>query len=95
MSATQFIHDLNKCLASQSGMHYMFERMHQLDSWTNSVLAQIEILPIVSHDAGFGDQHEIITAQSIRSISRIKLSRYTQMSHKNLTFHLTSLQCPN
>jgi hypothetical protein len=56
-------------------MHYMFERMQQLDSWTNSVLAQTEILPIISQDADFGDQRETITAQSIRSISRIKLSR--------------------
>jgi len=56
-------------------MHYLFERMQQLDSWTNSVLVQLDILPIVSHDVDFGDQHEIITAQCVRSISRIKLSR--------------------
>ncbi|KAJ5677995.1 uncharacterized protein N7477_003628 [Penicillium maclennaniae] len=86
MSATQFIHDLNKCLSSQSGMHYMFERMHQPDSWTNSVLAQTEILPIVSHDAGFGDQHETITAQSIRSISRIKLSSAQIKIHRFRAF---------
>ncbi|KAJ5120657.1 uncharacterized protein N7515_010045 [Penicillium bovifimosum] len=75
VSATQFIGDLTKCLASQSGMYYMFERMQQLDAWTNSVIAQVELLPLVPPTHGFGDHDETITAQSIRAISRIKLSR--------------------
>jgi hypothetical protein len=67
-------------------MHYMFERMQQLDSWTNSVLAQTEILPIISQDADFGDQRETITAQSIRSISRIKLSSAQIKIHRFRAF---------
>lgn len=76
VSATQFIGDLNKCLASQSGMYYMFERMQQLDAWTHSVIAQAELLPLLPQTSDFGDHNESITAQSIRAISRIKLSRY-------------------
>jgi hypothetical protein len=81
VSATQFIGDLNKCLASQSGMYYMFERMQQLDSWTSSVLAQVELLPLVPQSSDFGDHNESITAQTIRSIARIKLSRFAPDTH--------------
>ncbi|KAJ5543893.1 hypothetical protein N7494_005172 [Penicillium frequentans] len=78
VSATQFIAGVNKTLASQLGLHYVFERMQQLDSWTNYVLAQTEILPITSHEPDFGDCWETITAQCIRTISRTKLS-YAQI----------------
>ncbi|KAJ5546311.1 hypothetical protein N7494_003896 [Penicillium frequentans] len=86
VSATQFIADLNKTLASQSGLHYMFERMQQLDSWTNSVLAQTEILPITSHEPDFGDCRETITAQCIRTMSRIKLSSAQIKTHRFRAF---------
>jgi hypothetical protein len=76
VSATQFIGDLNKCLSSQSGMYYMFERMQQLDAWTTSVITQAELLPIMPQSSDFGDHNESITAQSIRAIARIKLARY-------------------
>jgi hypothetical protein len=75
VSATQFIGDLTKCLSSQSGMYYMFDRMQQLDAWTNSVIAQVELLPLVPQTPGFGDHNETLTAQSIRAIARIKLAR--------------------
>lgn len=75
VSATQFIADLNNCLSSQSAMHYMFERMQQLDSWTKSVLSQAEILPMSLHENDNGDHDENTTALCIRAISRIKLSR--------------------
>ncbi|GLI72612.1 hypothetical protein PoHVEF18_000791 [Penicillium ochrochloron] len=74
VSATQFISDLNKSLTSQTGLHYIFERMQQLDSWTNSVIVQTDMLPLVSPEPDFGDRRETITAQSIRAISLIKLS---------------------
>lgn len=86
VSATQFIDDLNKCLSSQSGMQYMHGRMQQLDSWTNSVLAQADLLPIASLDTDFGDQHETITAHCIRSISRIKLSSAQIKIHRFRAF---------
>lgn len=96
VSATQFIVDLNKCLSSQSGMHYMFERMQQLDSWANSVLGQTEILPVASQEPDFGDRLETTTARTIRAISRIKLSRYsTSISSFPKMRVLIDSQCPN
>ncbi|KAJ5558534.1 hypothetical protein N7535_008749 [Penicillium sp. DV-2018c] len=86
VSATQFIGDLTKCLASQSGMYYMFERMQQLDAWTNSVIAQVEMLPLVPQTPGFGDHDEAITAQSIRAISRIKLCSAQIKTHRFRAF---------
>ncbi|KAJ5370825.1 uncharacterized protein N7496_006917 [Penicillium cataractarum] len=86
ISATQFISDLNKSLTSQTGLHYIFERMQQLDSWTNSVLAQTDVLPMVSHEPDFGDRRETITAQSIRRISRIKLSSAQIKTHRFRAF---------
>ncbi|OQE33003.1 hypothetical protein PENFLA_c001G05949 [Penicillium flavigenum] len=84
VSATQFIGDLNKCLSSQSGMYYMFERMQQLDAWTHSVIAQAELLPLLPQTSDFGDHNESITAQSIRAISRIKLSRFESFAFSYL-----------
>ncbi|KAJ5424026.1 Transcription factor [Penicillium cf. griseofulvum] len=94
VSATQFISDLNKCLSSQSGMYYMFERMQQLDAWTHSVIAQAELLPLLPQTSDFGDHNETITAQSIRAISRIKLSRFElfAFSYLNPTNHNPSAQ---
>ncbi|CAG8239465.1 unnamed protein product [Penicillium salamii] len=86
VSATQFIGDLNKCLASQSGMYHMFERMQQLDAWTNSVIAQVELLPLVPQTSDFGDHNESITAQSIRAISRIKLCSAQIKTHRYRAF---------
>ncbi|CAI7582741.1 unnamed protein product [Penicillium bialowiezense] len=86
VSATQFIGDLNKCLNSQSGMYHMFERMQQLDAWTNSVIAQVELLPLVPQTSDFGDHNESITAQSIRAISRIKLCSAQIKTHRYRAF---------
>lgn len=86
VSATQFIGDLNKCLASQSGMYYMFERMQQLDAWTQSVISQAELLPLLPQTSDFGDHNESITAQSIRAISRIKLSSAQIKTHRFRAF---------
>ncbi|KAJ5841363.1 hypothetical protein N7534_011193 [Penicillium rubens] len=86
VSATQFIDDLNKCLSSQSDMYLMFERMQQLDAWTHSVIAQAELLPLLPQRSDFGDHNESITAQSIRAISRIKLSSAQIKTHRFRAF---------
>ncbi|KAJ5246205.1 hypothetical protein N7468_001188 [Penicillium chermesinum] len=86
VSATQFIAELNNGLSSQSTMHYMFERMQQLDSWTNSVLSQAEVLPIPLQDNDIGDCHESTTARSIRSIAHIKLSSAQIKTHRFRAF---------
>ncbi|KAJ5098474.1 hypothetical protein N7532_005475 [Penicillium argentinense] len=86
VSATSFISDLNKSLTSQSGMHYMYERMQQLDSWTNSVLAQVDLLPMLPQEPDFGDSRETVTSGSIRAISRIKLSSAQIKTHRFRAF---------
>ncbi|KAE8146824.1 C6 zinc finger domain protein [Aspergillus avenaceus] len=86
VSATQFIIDLNKCLSTRSNMPYIFERMQQLDTWASSALAQSNLLPIVPPSANCGDGMEYTTAQSIRSISRIKLSSSQIKVHRFRAF---------
>lgn len=76
VSATQYIIDLNKCIATRTNMHYIYERMRQLDAWASSALAQSNLLPIVPQSASHVGDIEYITAQSIRAISRIKISRF-------------------
>lgn len=76
VSATQYIIDLNKCIATRNNMHYIYERMRQLDTWASSALAQSNLLPIVPQTANRGGDIEYATAQSIRAISRIKISRW-------------------
>ena len=56
-------------------MHYIYERMQQLDAWASSALAQSNLLPIVPQFMACGGATEFTTAQSLRAISRIKLSR--------------------
>ncbi|KAJ5997483.1 hypothetical protein N7522_009143 [Penicillium canescens] len=86
VSATQFIGDLNKCLTSQSGLYYMFERMQQLDAWTTAVITQAELLPIMPQSSDFGDHNESITALSIRAIARIKLASAQIKTHRFRAF---------
>ncbi|GCB21980.1 hypothetical protein AAWM_04865 [Aspergillus awamori] len=74
VSATQYIIDLNKCLSTRTNMQYIYERMQQLDAWASSVLAQSNLLPILPQSMACGGEIELTTAQSIRAISRIKLS---------------------
>lgn len=72
----------------------MFERMQQLDAWTNSVIAQVELLPLVPQTSDFGDHNESITAQSIRAISRIKLCRSVN-TYSTAKPPTNQTQCPN
>ncbi|PLB42053.1 uncharacterized protein BDW47DRAFT_114815 [Aspergillus candidus] len=73
VSATQFVIDLNKCIGTRTNMHFIYERMRQLDSWASTALAQSNLLPIAPQPVNCGDEMEFTTAQSIRAISRIKI----------------------
>ncbi|RAL00893.1 uncharacterized protein BO80DRAFT_425286 [Aspergillus ibericus CBS 121593] len=86
VSATQFIIDLNKCLSTRTNMPYIYERMQQLDAWASSALAQSNLLPIVPQSMACGGEIESITAQSIRAISRIKLSSAQIKVHRFRAF---------
>ncbi|RAH69592.1 uncharacterized protein BO66DRAFT_98504 [Aspergillus aculeatinus CBS 121060] len=86
VSATQFVVDLNKCVSTRTNMQYIFERMQQLDSWASSALAQSNLLPIVPQTMSCRGDLESITAQSIRAISRIKLSSAQIKIHRFRAF---------
>ncbi|KAB8067789.1 C6 zinc finger domain protein [Aspergillus leporis] len=86
VSATQFVIDLNKCVSTRANMPYIYERMQQLDTWASSALAQSNLLPIIPPSLNCSDDMEFTTAQSIRSISRIKLSSAQIKIHRFRAF---------
>ncbi|KAH8425334.1 uncharacterized protein LDX57_003090 [Aspergillus melleus] len=86
VSATQYIIDLNKCIATRTNMHYIYERMRQLDAWASSALAQSNLLPIVPQSVNRGGDIEYSIAQSIRAISRIKISSAQIKIHRFRAF---------
>ncbi|KAK1146098.1 hypothetical protein N8T08_003748 [Aspergillus melleus] len=86
VSATQYIIDLNKCIATRTNMHYIYERMRQLDAWASSALAQSNLLPIVPQSVNRGGDIEYSVAQSIRAISRIKISSAQIKIHRFRAF---------
>lgn len=75
VSATQFIIELNKCITTKTNIQYIYDRMQQMDVWASSALAQSNLLPVIPQSVNCGEDMEYITSQSIRAISRIKLSR--------------------
>ncbi|KKK12745.1 C6 zinc finger domain protein, partial [Aspergillus ochraceoroseus] len=86
VSATQFVIDLNKCTSTRTNMHYIYERMQQLDAWASSALAQSNLLPIAPPAAERDSQSEFTTAKSIRAISQIKLSSAQIKIHRFRAF---------
>jgi hypothetical protein len=76
VSATKYITDLDKALSFPTNLGPVFQEMQRLDAWANSILARMDQLPTLAHEPDSSDYSEIITAKSIRAISRIKLSRY-------------------
>lgn len=55
-------------------MPYISESMQRIDTWSNTILSQSNLPALVSRTVD-GNLPEHATAQSIRAISRIKLSR--------------------
>ncbi|EAW13072.1 uncharacterized protein ACLA_015100 [Aspergillus clavatus NRRL 1] len=84
VSATQFIIDLNKCISTGTSMHFIYERMQQLDAWASSALAQSNLLPMVPISSS--DEVEYTTAHSVRAIARIKLSSAQIKIHRFRAF---------
>ena len=56
-------------------MPYIYHRMKGLDETINTMLAQSQLLPVISPSFAVDDWSECATAVSIRAISRIKLFR--------------------
>ncbi|PGH19464.1 hypothetical protein AJ80_03965 [Polytolypa hystricis UAMH7299] len=85
LSATQYIIDLNQTLKSRGNMQHICERMKKLDTWIRAILAKMDTPP---HLELADSQHDLeaITAYSIRSISRIKLSSARIKIHRFRAF---------
>jgi hypothetical protein len=75
VSATQYVIDLKKCISTRADMSYIHERMQHLDAWASNVLARSNLPLQPSHAIHSEAMTERTTAQGIRAISRIKLSR--------------------
>lgn len=56
-------------------MSLIYERVSKLDSWARAALAQSDIHPPANTPPVETYGSEFVTANSIRAISRIKLSR--------------------
>ena len=73
--ATQFIIELNHTLRARGNMANIQDRMKKQDTWIRAVMAQAKA-QVPAQAIGIDDYtSEYNVAQSIRSISMIKLSR--------------------
>ncbi|KAL1953084.1 hypothetical protein VTO42DRAFT_3622 [Malbranchea cinnamomea] len=86
LAATQFITDLNHTLRARGNMLHIYDRMKKLDTWIRVVMSQANMPPQNSQKAADDYTSEAITARSIRSISRIKLSSARIKTHRFRAF---------
>lgn len=71
-------------------MPYISESMQRLDTWSNAILSQSNLPALVSRSVD-GDLPEHTAAQSIRAISRIKLSRFVLIEWQGKLYHTLTL----
>ncbi|KAJ5769937.1 uncharacterized protein N7511_001988 [Penicillium nucicola] len=74
VSATQYITDLDRAISFRTSLNPVFQEMQRLDTWAKSLLVQVDQLPTLADKPDGSEYHEIITAKSVRAMSRIKLS---------------------
>ncbi|KAL4975382.1 hypothetical protein BDW66DRAFT_167148 [Aspergillus desertorum] len=82
VAATQFVIDAKKWIPTRTNVPYIAESMQRLDTWASALLAQSSFTPSVaqSGNSAFPEQP---TAQSIRTIARIKISRHCDLTKAN------------
>ncbi|KAL4919722.1 hypothetical protein BDW62DRAFT_216648 [Aspergillus aurantiobrunneus] len=85
VASTQFVIDLKKFVPTRTNMPYIFESMQRLDTWASAILAQSGRPALFPRSVG-GSVSEHTTAQSIRAISRIKLSSAQIKIHRFRAF---------
>ncbi|KAL4821294.1 hypothetical protein BDW67DRAFT_172124 [Aspergillus spinulosporus] len=83
VAATQFVIDVKKWIPTRTNMPYIIESMQRLDTWASALLAQSSLPPSVAQSGNSNGIPERITAQSIRTIARIKISRHCDLSKAN------------
>ncbi|KAG2421249.1 hypothetical protein HFD88_000865 [Aspergillus terreus] len=84
--ADQFTLDLTRCLSTGTNMPYIYHRMKGLDETIITMLAQSQLLPVISPSFDVDDWSECATAMSIRAISRIKLFSAQIKVHQSQAF---------
>ncbi|KAL4748395.1 hypothetical protein BDW72DRAFT_205673 [Aspergillus terricola var. indicus] len=83
VAATQFVIDVKKWIPTRTNMPYIIESMQRLDTWASALLAQSSLPPSVAQSGNSSDIPEQGTAQSIRTIARIKISRHCDLTKAN------------
>ncbi|EAA65272.1 hypothetical protein AN0094.2 [Aspergillus nidulans FGSC A4] len=83
VAATQFVIDVKKWIPTRTNMPYIVESMQRLDTWASALLARSSLPPSVAQSGNSSGISERITAQSIRTIARIKISRHCDLSKAN------------
>lgn len=73
LAATQFILDQNKALEMKSNMSYVYDKMHELNSRLDPLLARADAWSTYS-SAMPVDASEAVVALALKSIARIKLN---------------------
>lgn len=74
LAATQFILEQNKALETKSNNSYVYERMQELNSILDPLLAKADAWSTES-SAMPVDASEAVVALALKSIARIKLNR--------------------
>ncbi|KAL4761790.1 uncharacterized protein BDW70DRAFT_42520 [Aspergillus foveolatus] len=86
VAATQFVIDVKKWIPTRTNMPYIVESMQRLDTWTSALLARSSLPPSVAQSGNSSGIPERITAQSIRTIARIKISSAQIKIHRFRAF---------
>lgn len=72
-------------------MPYISETMQRLDTWSNAILSQSNLPAALVSRSVDGNLPEHTAAQSIRAISRIKLSRFVLIEWQGKLYHTLTL----
>ncbi|KAL5051834.1 hypothetical protein BDW71DRAFT_1037 [Aspergillus fruticulosus] len=85
VAATQFVIDVKKWIPTRTNMPYIAESMQRLDTWAGALLAQSSLPPSAAQSGNSGVPEQT-TAQSIRTIARIKISSAQIKIHRFRAF---------
>ena len=75
VSATQFVTDRDSAVKSKAGLSGIWERMIELDSLIEPLVTQADRWTLTTCSTVTLDESELIVAQALRGITRIKLNR--------------------
>ena len=76
IAATQFIIEQNKALETKSNLAYIYDRMQELHSISEPLVARADTWSCQLPSAEPVDPSEAVVALGLKGIARIKLNRY-------------------